>query len=680
MPNAARTFSHHRLLYGGDYNPEQWPEEVWAQDVELMRRAGVNAATVGVFSWARLEPEEGVYDFGWLDRVVSMLHDGGIGIVLATPTASPPPWFSRAHPDALPVGPDGTRLTHGSRDTYAVTAPAYREACRRIVQQLVDRYGSHPGLLAWHLHNEYGTYDWGEHTAAAFRRWLRDRYASLEELNRAWYTSFWSQHYRSWEDILPPRATQYLHNPTQVVDFRRFMSDEMLAAMCEQRDIIRAAGSAAPVTTNFMLPTWNHIEQWSWSDALDVLSVDHYLDSEGPDGETHAAYAGDLVRSWSHGEPWLLMEQSTINMTMPQRRPHKDINRVIRNSLSYIARGSQGALFFQWRAPAAGSEVWHGGMVPHAGEDSRTYRGFVELGRILRDIAEVAAPPDDGPVVAADVAVMWHAEGWWALETKHLPNDRMDYASLVRGTHRALWHARIPADFVAPDGALDTYKLVLVPSMFPMDDAAVATLERYVDAGGRVCVWPFTGVADENMHVVAGGYPGRIRSLLGVRSEEFHPLGPDETVPLSDGTTGELWSEYLSLDGAEVTSSYAGGPLRGSPATTRHRYGSGTAYYLSTVPDPASVRGVLERLCDDAGVQRPLGVRPPADVEVVVRRGANADYVFVLNHGDTPVEVTGPGEDLVTSTTTTGGLTVAPGGYAVVRTDDTTPEAGWRLD
>ncbi|WP_205855623.1 beta-galactosidase, partial [Phytoactinopolyspora endophytica] len=278
MPNTARTFSPDRLLYGGDYNPEQWPEEVWAEDVELMRRAGVNAATIGVFSWALLEPEEGVYDFGWMDRVVSTLQGAGIGIVLATPTASPPPWFSRAYPDALPVGPDGTRLTHGSRDTYAVSAPAYREACRRIVERLVARYGDEPGLIAWHVHNEYGTYDWGEHAAATFRRWLRERYGTLDELNRAWYTAFWSQNYRSWEDITPPRATQYLHNPTKAVDYRRFMSDEMLAAMREQRDIIRAGGSSAPVTTNFMLPTWNHLEQWSWAESLDLVSIDHYLD------------------------------------------------------------------------------------------------------------------------------------------------------------------------------------------------------------------------------------------------------------------------------------------------------------------------------------------------------------------------------------------------------------------
>ncbi len=274
---------------------------------------------------------------------------------------------------------------------------------------------------------------------------------------------------------------------------------------------------------------------------------------------------------------------------------------------------------------------------------------------------------------------MWHADGWWALETPHLPNDRLNYSETVRGVHRALWHLGVPVDFAAPDAALDQYKLVLVPSMFGMDDTTVRNLEDYVDGGGRLCVWPFSGVADENMHVVSGGYPGQLRSLLGVRVEEFHPLGPDDTVTLSNGTIGDMWSEYMTLEGAEATSTYVGGLLAGSPAATRRTHGSGQAYYVSTMPEPASLQAMVARLCDDAGVRRPLGVQPPPGTEVIVRRGAAADYVFVLNHSDQKVELSGPGEDLITSTATTGGLTLDPGGYAVVRTSDASPSAGWRL-
>lgn len=665
MSETSRHLPTDRFLFGGDYNPEQWPEEVWAEDVALMQRAGVNVATVGVFSWALLEPTEGVYDLGWLDRVLDTLHAGGISVVLATPTASPPPWFTAAHPDGLPVGPDGTRLSHGSRDTYAISSPAYREACRRIARVLVERYADHPALVAWHVHNEYGSFDWGPHSAAAFRRWLERRYGTLEALNAAWYTAFWSQHYTTWDDILPPVATQYLANPTHAVDFKRFMSDEMLAAFCEQRDIVRER-SDAPVTTNFMLPTWNHLEQWSWAAEQDVVSIDHYLDTDGPDGETHAAYGGDLTRSWAGGGPWLLMEQSTVSSTLADRRVYKESDRMIRNSLSYVAHGSQGALFFQWRAPAAGSETWHGGMVPHAGPDSRTFRGFEDLGRSLAAISEVAAPPADGPVVESDVAVLWHADGWWATETKHLPHDGLSYPDAVRGAHRSLWHLGLATDFAQPGTDLSRYRLVLVPSMFAMDDATVDALTSYVEGGGHLVVWPFTGVADEHLHVVAGGYPGRLRELLGVRSEEMHPQGQTDRLTLSDGSTGTLWAEYLTTAGADVTSTYTHVALAGAPATTRHRVGDGEVDYLSTFLEQGSLTAWLDRLTSELGIEPPLGARPPEGVEVVVRRAAAGRYAFVLNHATNPVTITGAGRDLLSGKPTDGGLEIAAGGAAVV--------------
>ena len=663
-----------RFLFGGDYNPEQWPEEVWQEDVALMHRAGVNTVTVGVFSWSVLEPAEGRYEFGWLDRVLDLMHAHDVGVFLATPTASPPPWFTRAYPDALPVGPDGVRLTHGSRDTYSISSPDYRRAARRITGELARRYAQHPALLGWHLHNEYGSYDWGPHAAAAFRRWLQRRHGSLDALNRAWYTAFWSQRYSDWEDVLPPRATQYLANPTQGLDFRRFMSDEMLDAFREQQEEVLAAGSTVPVTTNFMLPTWNHLEQWSWSAALDVVSMDHYLDTDGPDGETHAAYGSDLSRSWGRGAPWLLMEQSTTSSTLPGRRVHKETHRVIRNSLSYIARGSQGALFFQWRAPAAGAEVWHGGIVPHVGADSASFEGFTELGRVLESIREVAEPPATGPVVEADVAIVWHAEGWWATEVDHLPSGSLDYSDAVRSTHRALWHAGIAVDFVSPDAPLEGYRLVLVPSLYALDDAAVANVEAFVRGGGHLAVWPFTGFADENLHVAPGGYPGRLRELLGVRVEELHPLDAAEEVrlELAGGTAcGTGWSERLTSTGAQVVGRYPDG----SPALTRHAVGSGVAHYVSTFLDPASLQDWLVDLTREALVSPPLGAAPPAGIEVVVRRGAHHEYLFVLNHTAQTVTLTGRGHDLVSDRACVEGFAVEGFGWAVVRLAD---RDGWR--
>ena len=663
------TYAPDRFLFGGDYNPEQWSRDVWLEDIELMKRAQVNTVTLGIFSWALLEPREGEFDTSWLDEIIALLDEAGIGFFLATPTASPPPWFSLAHPDALPVRADGVRLRHGSRDTYAVSAPAYRAASRRIARFLADRYGDHPGLRGWHVHNEYGTLDYGPHAASAFRRWLQDRYGSLEELNAAWYTAFWSQRYGAWDEIEPPTATQYLHNPTQAVDFRRFSSDEMLAAFEEQKAEIRASGSSVPVTTNFMLPTWNHLEQWAWSDAQDVVSIDHYLDTVGPDAEAHVAYGSDLTRSWAGG-PWVLMEQNATGIRVGDRTFAKTPDRMIRNSLGYIARGSQSSLFFQWRAGAGGSEQWHGALVPHGGGDTRAFETVVELGAALEAIAEVAQPPVSGPLVEAKVGIVWHADGWWALETPHLPSDAMNYSDEVRATHRSFWRAGVPTDFVRPGSDASAYSLLVVPCLYTLDAATADWVRAYVEAGGRAVISYLTGVADENMHVVGGGYPGLLRDLLGIRVHEILPLAPAEKIDLSEELVAEEWTERVETVGASVMHRYAEGPLAGSPAVTRNKVGAGLALYVSARLDQASRDAFLAAQAADAGATPTLPGAAALGVEAVRRRGADADYLFLLHHGDAAVRVAGSGTDLLSASDVSQGLVIAPGGVAVVREDE----------
>jgi beta-galactosidase len=664
-----------RLLFGGDYNPEQWPREVWAEDMALMRRAGVNTVTIGVFSWSVIEPREGQFEPGWLDDVVALLDENEIGFFLATPTASPPPWFTRAHPDALPVRADGTYVSHGSRDTYAISAPAYRQAARRVARFLAERYGAHPRLRGWHVHNEYGTVDHGPHSAAAFRRWLLKRYGSLEALNDAWYTAFWSQRYDDWDEILPPRTTQYLANPAHAVDFKRFCSDEMLAACVEQRDEIRAAGSTAPVTTNFMQPTWDHLNQWDWSEQLDVASVDHYLDTTGPDGEAHVAYGADLTRSWGGG-PWLLMEQSASGIRDGARQAFKDPGRMLRNSLGYVARGSQGALFFQWRASAGGSETWHSAMVPHVGPESRTFEGVVELGSLLGRLQEIAEPPQDGPVVEADVAILWDANGRWSLQTPHLPNDDLDYTAEVRATHRALWRAGVAVDFVRPGADAARYRVLFVPTLMAMDSGTVEWLTRYVEAGGHLVVGRFTGIADEHQRVAPGGYPGRLRDLLGIRVTEHHPLDPAETQELSDGSTVDQWTERMDPPRAEALATYTQGPLAGLPAVTRHPVGDGSATYVSARMVQESWDAFVAARLTEHGVGPVVPEAVGTGLEAIRRRAAAGTYLFLLHHGDRPVRITGQGHDLVTDAPTDAGIVVPAGGYAVIRE---TPDAKWSV-
>ena len=664
---SAGGFAPSALLFGGDWSPEQWDPSTWREDIALMRRAKVNTVSLGIFSWSSLEPAEGVYETGWLEEVLELLTEAGIGFFLATPTASPPPWFTLAHPEAMPVREDGVRLTHGSRDTYAISSPAYREASRRITRMLAERFGTHPGLRGWHLHNEYGTLDHGPEAARAFRLWLQQRYGTLEVLNREWTTAFWSQGYGDWEEITPPRTTQYLHNPAQKIDFRRFSSDEMRAAMVEQRDEIRAAGSTAPVTTNFMLPTWNHLEQWAWVDELDVVSLDHYLDTTGPDAEAHVAYGSDLSRSWSGG-PWVLMEQNASGISLGDRIVAKSTGRMIRNSLGYIARGSQSSLFFQWRASVGGAEQWHSGLVPHAGGDTRRFEAVCELGSILERISPAVRLPADGPLVAAEVGILWYADGWWALETPHLPSDVISYSAEVRATHRSFWRAGIPTDFVRPGADASAYRLLVVPCLYPLSDEQVSWLERYVEDGGELLVTFLSGISDPSLRIVPGGYPGRLRELLGVRVQEMLPLLAGEQVALETGAVVEEWTELVEATDAEVLARYTHGELAGLPAITRAARGDGHALYLSARLRQESRDAFLAELAARLGIAPTLPGAAERGLEAVRRRGADQDVLFLLHHGTEPVTVQAEGTDLVTGQEAADGLAIAPGGWAVLAT------------
>ncbi|GIF15410.1 beta-galactosidase [Actinoplanes teichomyceticus] len=652
------------LFFGGDYNPEQWPEEVWEQDVALMRRAGVTIVSLGVFAWSHLEPEEGRFEFGWLDRIMDRLHEGGIRVALATPTASPPPWFTLAHPEGLPVTADGVRLSHGSRDTYCVSAPAYRAAARRIAAALAGRYAGHPALALWHVHNEYGTDCRCDLTAAAFRVWLRDKHGGLDALNDAWTTAFWSQRYSDWAQILPPRATRYLPNPAHVLDFRRFLSDELLGAFVEQRDLLRAATPDIPVTTNFVQGGWVSVDHARWAAELDVVAVDHYpATTDGAEAET--AFGADLARGWAAGQggSWLLMETAPNLIYTPGRMHAKEPGRLTRHSLSYLARGSRGAMYFQWRQPRGGAELFHSALVPHAGPDSPVFREAVGLGRTLKALdGQVAGP------LTAQVAIGWDAPSWWALQGGGLPAADIDYPAAVQQTHRALYHAGIATDFVFPglDGLgerLRAYRMVVLPHLYLVSDEAAAALREFVASGGHLVAGHLSGIADPAGRIRLGGYPGAFRDFLGVRVVEWRPLAPGTTIALDNGDRGVRWSERVETAGAETVVRYAADVLAGAPAITRNRYGDGAAWYVSPGLDDDALRRLLDQVAAEAGVLPVLpGLPPRLDA---VRRG---DLVFLFNHGDAPapVPLPGPGTDAVTGRPAPGSVTVPAGGTTVV--------------
>jgi beta-galactosidase len=654
------------LFFGGDYNPEQWPEEVWAEDVALMREAGVNLVTVGVFSWAFLEPAPGRYEFGWLDRVLDLLADGGIAVDLATATASPPPWFSHANPLSLPVDRDGRRLSYGSRQAFCPTSPEYRDAALALVERLAARYHDHPALALWHIHNEYGCHNltcYCDRSAEAFRRWLTGRYGDLDALNEAWGTSFWSQRYTDWEQVLPPRATPTFGNPTQELDFRRFSSDALLELCVAERDVLRRVSPGTPATTNFMTGMFTGLDYWRWAPELDLVSTDHYLTAADPDAHVGLAFAADLARSLAGGS-WLLMEHSTSAVNWQPRNTAKAPGQMMRNSLSHVARGSEGALFFQWRASRSGAEKWHSGLVPHAGTDSRIWREVKELGAALDALAPVR-----GSAVEAEVAVLLDYPSGWATEQPAQPSADMTAFDEIRRWYAALWRAGVTADLAHPSGDLSRYRAVLVPALYLVSDADAANLRGYVEAGGTVLIGPYSGIVDEHDRVRLGGYPGAFADLLGLRIEEFYPLLAGETVELSGGSVGRVWRELGRAEVAEVLESYVDGPVAGSPAITCN----GRAWYAGTRLVDADLERLVRRVCDSAGV-RPAVPGAPPGLEAVRRRHPDGtSYLFLINHTGTALPVDASGTDVLTGREIVEQVTVPAGAVVVLRAE---PPAG----
>ncbi|MER7445309.1 beta-galactosidase [Microbacterium sp. NPDC097977] len=651
------------LVFGCDYNPEQWDRSVWPDDVRLMQQAGVGLVAINIFGWSSINPAEGVWDFDALDEIIGLLHEGGIRINLGTGTASPAPWVTARHPEILPVGDDGTVFQQGGRQGYCPSSPVFRAYAAEVVTRVVERYGDHPAVSLWHVSNELGCHNalcYCDTSAEAFRGWLRDRYDDIDALNRAWGTTFWSQRYSDFGDVRVPAQALSLRNPGQILDFQRFSSDEQLALYRAEAAILRER-SDVPVTTNFMVTAHiRNLDYWTWAGEMDLIANDHYLDRRLDDPRGELSFAADLTRGLAQGAPWLLMETSTGAVNWQPYNLAKAPGELQRNVAAHVARGADGICFFQWRASTQGAEKYHTALVPHAGEDSDQWREAVALGGLLERLGEVA-----GTRVTADAALLFSWESWWATENEGRPSEGLTYLGQVHAAHAALADAGVTTDVVRPGGSLDGYRLLIVPALHLLSDADAAALTRAVENGATALITFFSGIVDEQDRVRTGGYPGAFRDLLGIRSEEFAPLRADETVFLTDGTSGSVWSERLRATDAEVVASFADGPSAGGPALTRRTAGDGEAWFVATQPDRIAYRDLVARLADTAGVVAHPGAN--RDVEIVRRSGDAGSFLFVINHGDSGAEISATGHDLVTDAPATG--FVPAGAVRIIKED-----------
>ena len=666
------------LLYGGDYNPEQWPEEIWVEDMALMRRAGVNLVSLGIFSWAKLEPQRDCYDFGWLDRIVALLAQNGIAICLATATASPPPWLSIAHPESLPVNLDGVRFSPGSRQHYCPNSTAYRERGAQLIRAIAQRYAAHAAVALWHVNNEIGCHSFEcycDVCAGEFRQWLARRYGTIERLNEAWGTTFWSQQYQQWTEILPPRRMLTFRNPGQVLDYSRFMSDSLTAILEEEVRAIRAVDPAARVTTNG-LPFPRPLDYFRFYRAVDIVAWDSYPDPAGGLDEIgFNAFNHDLFRGLGANKPFILMEQAATQVNWRPLNFLKPPGQMRALSYSALARGADGVMFFQWRASRAGAEKFHSGMVPHYGvEGSRVFQEIETLGGELKQLAPLA-----GTGIKARVAFLVSWENRWALELESKPKA-FDYARIVRDVYLSLWEMNIAVDVVHPDASLDSYDVVIAPALYQVTARQSDRLRAFVARGGALVMTYFSGVVDESERVWLGGYLGGLGDVFGAVVEEWQPLDQPGGWLLKTKSGAKVscrdFCDLLHARGAEVLAQYADSFFAGRPAVTRNRVGSGQAVYIGTGLEREHLQEVLGEVFSETKIRPPI--QAARGVEVSVRGGETAEFLFVINHTADTCEVAygeWSGQDLLTGKHCAGETTIEPLGVRIIHRVRLSPES-----
>ncbi|MFB1116488.1 beta-galactosidase [Dickeya dadantii] len=636
------------LLHGADYNPEQWENYsgIIDDDIAMMKQVKCNVMSVGIFSWAKLEPQEGVYRFDWLDEVIDKLYRQGIAVFLATPSGARPAWMSQRYPEVLRVGRDRVPALHGGRHNHCLSSPVYRDKVAKINTLLAERYGHHPAVIGWHISNEYSGECHCDRCQQAFRNWLQARYQTLDNLNHAWWSDFWSHTYSDWSQIESPAPQGEVSIHGLNLDWRRFNTAQATDFCAQEIVPLKRVNPAIPVTTNFMEYFYDY-DYWQLSRVLDFISWDSYpMWHRDKDDATLACYIAmfhDLMRSLKQGKPFVLMESTpSVTNWQPLSKLKKPGMHIL-SSLQAVAHGADAVQYFQWRKSRGSVEKFHGAVVDHVGHvDTRVGREVAQLGQILSQLDAVA-----GSRVEAQVAILFDWESRWAMDDAQGPrNAGLEYETTVAEHYRPFWEQGIAADIINADCDFSGYRLLIAPMLYMVRPGFAERVEQFVRQGGQVVVTYWSGIVNESDLCYQGGFPGPLRAVLGIWSEEIDCLADGEynrVLGLADNDIGlkgpyqaRHLCELIHLEGATALASYCDDFYAGRPAVTVNRVGAGKAWYVTSRNDLAFQRDFFGAIIRELALPRALDIPLPPAVTAHRRTNGDDEFIFIENYSAQP--------------------------------------------